>query len=340
MLLMTFCRFICDNWYKILRMKIKIIGAGFSGLALCRHLQARLKNARIEIHDHNFLSGGASSIAAGLLHPYVGQGAKLNWKGKEGMESSTRLLQSVSEDCFRQTGILRLVMKKVQEEEFALSARQHPDVEWKEVAECSTWFPGLPDTPGILIRSGIQVDCREYLSALIRACKRNGAEFVEESCENPLEVQGDLVLLAMGGETPGVKLNLMKGQILRLEWPSPLPPLPCPLIGSCYLVMDKDKRSCWAGSTYERSFEHPGPDLPRAKSELFPKLKETFPPLAEAKILDCQAGVRAFTPDKRPAFRQLDEKTWALTGMGSKGLLYHSLLAEELVEHLIRLFPS
>jgi glycine/D-amino acid oxidase-like deaminating enzyme len=60
-----------------------------------------------------------------------------------------------------------------------------------------------------------------------------------------------------------------------------------------------------------------------------------MPALKSSVVIGCRAGVRASTPDHRPIVKQVDERIWIFTGLGSKGLLYHALFAEQLVKAII-----
>ena len=66
-------------------MKVAVIGAGFCGLAVVWNLLNQLfqPNLEVTLFDKTAIGSGASGVAAGLLHPYAGAHAKLNWRGKE-----------------------------------------------------------------------------------------------------------------------------------------------------------------------------------------------------------------------------------------------------------------
>jgi glycine/D-amino acid oxidase-like deaminating enzyme len=135
-------------------------------------------------------------------------------------------------------------------------------------------------------------------------------------------------------EFASLPLNIIKGQILEFSWPRNRAPLSCALNSHVYLVMNETKTSCLVGATYERKYQHTSINLEVAINELFPKAIELFPPLKEASLLNCYTGLRASTPQHRPLMRSLSSSQWVLTGMGSKGLLYHALFAKELVQKI------
>lgn len=276
-------------------MKIGIIGAGFSGAALSYYFD--LAGHDVTVFDQKGLGGGASGVAAGLLHPYVGAEAKKNWRADEGMAETVALLEASSERLgeavFTRSGIERIPIDPKQAEAFEKALSLYPDIEKTE--------------RGILITSGILVDCRKYLKGLLRG------NLVIRKIESLDELVGfDHIFIAAGyGTSPltGEILHPIKGQIVKVHGPR----LKRPVIEKKYRVWDGD--AIWIGATYEKKFTSEEPDLEVAERELCPG----------EKILDCQAGVRVFTPSKRPLVT-----SHILSGLGSKGLLYHALFAKEI----------
>src|SRR5262249_14959276 len=151
----------------------------------------------------------------------------------------------------------------------------------------------------------------------------------------------DCIILATGAFVnrllPNNRLPVteVKGQVLDLSWPHHLDPLPLALNSHIYLLMNHKTNSCTIGATYERNFNSILPDLNAATKELLPKAKELLPALKESRVLSCRAGVRASAPDYLPIIKKIDPRIWVITGMGSKGLLYHALYAEKLVNMII-----
>lgn len=327
-------------------MQIAIIGAGFSGLAAAWHLlnTSFPQSIQCTLFDANGIGGGASGIAAGLMHPYAGAHAKLNWKGKEGCLATLKLIEAASLELgspvASTTGLLRIAISNEQLLDYQRCAEKYPDVLWKTPQECQELVPGVVEKPGIFIPSAVTVDCPLYLQGLWKSCAKRGAQFKKRSVHNLQELDAyDLILITMGFDSksllPELPLGAVRGQVLELKWPDGIPPLAIPLNSHAYVIMNKERKSCIVGATYERDFDALELGIEHAIKELMPKVEMLFPALKNAPILDCKTGIRASTPDHLPIAKRIDKKVWTLTGMGSKGLLYHALYAEQLVKTLI-----
>jgi glycine/D-amino acid oxidase-like deaminating enzyme len=74
---------------------VAVVGGGFGGMATAWHLAKKgiVNNTRVTVFDRDLPGrGGASSVAAGILHPLTPRG-KLIWRGEEGMQSAMELVQ-------------------------------------------------------------------------------------------------------------------------------------------------------------------------------------------------------------------------------------------------------
>ncbi|MDP1880894.1 MAG: FAD-dependent oxidoreductase [Parachlamydiaceae bacterium] len=327
-------------------MKVAIVGAGFCGLAVAWNLLKRFPDVTVTLYDKNGIGGGASGIAAGLLHPFSGAHAKLNRKGFEGIEETKQLL-NIASDALNEPvisvnkGILRLALTQLQEGDFKFCAKNHPnETAWLDSDECQKLIPQCTAVPGLWIKDGITVHCLKYLNGLWKACEKKGAQLVIQSIEN-LQVLNtfDQIILTIGSGfkyLPELKLPLtfVKGQVLELQWPLDIPPLNYPINSNTYIAMKEGNQSCFVGATYERDFSHEFEDIEIAKNELLSKAIELYPPLKDSQILKSYAGVRVSTPNHLPIIKEISPNQWILTGMGSKGLLYHALYAKELVDNL------
>jgi glycine/D-amino acid oxidase-like deaminating enzyme len=329
-------------------MKIAVIGAGFCGLATAWHLLNKLPVSSLVLFDQRGIGGGASGIAAGLLHPFSGAHAKLNRFGREGMIETHELLtissQALGTPVFNQQGILRLALTEEQKNDFLLCQTKYPsDVEWLESEQCQRLFPYLTSKPGLWIKNGITINSSLYLKGLWKACQEKGALLNIREIRQLEELQDfDLKIFTIGAHPQllplPIPLSSVKGQVLELEWPSHLPPLPFALNSQAYLIMNSSLKTCLAGATFEKDYLHSDPDLEIAKKEILPKVIAMLPHLESAPIINCYAGLRSVTPTHLPLIKQMNQNTWILTGMGSKGLLYHALMAKKLIEQICSTF--
>lgn len=329
-------------------MKIAIIGAGFCGLAVAWHLLKHpFSHLNVHLFDSKGIGQGTSAIAAGLLHPYSGAHAKLNWRGQEGFLATQELLSVASQALERSTianqrGILRLALSNEQLHDFQACAKLYPhDTQWLDIMECQRLAPGCCEAPGLWIKKGLIVHSSLYIQGLWRACSQLGALFQQQDIHSLQELdQFDLTIVTAGAETllipecSSLPLTLVKGQAIEFSWPRLRPPLICALNSQVYLLMTEKETSCLVGATYEKGYQTALVDLEAAKKELLSKAFALFPPLKECSILNCYSGMRAVTPQHRPLMQCLTPSQWVLTGMGSKGLLYHALFAQELVQKI------
>ena len=187
-------------------LKVAIIGAGFCGLAVAWELlNLTAFNIEVTLFDAEGIGGGASGIAAGLLHPFAGAHAKLNWKGFEGMAAAEELLAVASGTLGRSVfaknrGILRLALTDEQEADYKLCAeRYQSQVEWLDTQACKQLIPECAKRPGLMIKPGLTVYCPLYLTGLWQACAKKGVHFIRQKIDKNEQVKGyDLTILAAG----------------------------------------------------------------------------------------------------------------------------------------------
>ncbi len=328
-------------------MKIAIIGAGFSGLATAWTLLQHKLQLEVVIFDGHGIGCGASGVSAGLMHPFAGAHSKLNKWGYEGFKATEKLLRAseiaLGKKPYIESGILRPALLPIQLTDYQIASQKYSEeIQWLSQEEIKELIPDIADAPGIFIKNGITVFSQEYLQGLWLACQKLGAVFQQLTVTSLVELADfDAIVVAMGAHSADLKelshlpLSYTKGQILELEWPEGFPPLPMPLNAQIYCVMLPDNKRCMAGSTYERNFNSSKSDIKIARDEICPKLALLYPPLKDAKIINCHTGIRVSAPHHLPFLHQVNERCIVLTGMGSKGLLYHALFAERLVDMLM-----
>lgn len=309
-------------------MRIAVIGAGFCGLSTAWHL---LDSASCEVvlFDRKGVGGGASGIAAGLMHPYAGMHGRRSVYAAEAMEASRALMgiaeRKLSKKVILSEGILRHAQNAVQAASFSSHIRQYGDVE--SVGESQ-----------FLIRSGATVDCPLYLEGLWRAVESKGGKLI---CKEMTEIAAlsafDHVVIAAGGgilqfpECSALPIGVLRGQLLKLRMDAERS-----AIGNGYLALSGEKGYCYLGSTYERGNLSDVPDLESAKRDLFPKMNSFFPSGWREEVVECKAALRVTRHGHyTPLIERLGARLWAFTALGSRGLLYHAYFGRQLAKMLL-----
>ncbi len=326
--------------------RVAIIGAGFAGLAVCWELLfGGVRHFEVVVFDERGVGGGASGVAPGLLHGYVGQRCRLNAFALEGVAATRRLLLEaqgmLGRAIFREEGILRVPASPEQRADFMWASDNYPGVEWWPKERCCEVVGGSVEG-GIWIRGGMDVRAVDYLRGLWMACASRGGVLRKERVGSVESLEDfDYVVIAAGAHSGDIKggedlrCTKIKGQAITLRWPHRLKPPAMPVVGRKYLVMDESGERCVVGATYERAFADETFDLEVAKADLLPDVIRLFPELAESQILGGAAGFRASPPGQRlPLIKQMGSKLFGLTGFGSRGLLYHALYAKQLCDKL------
>ncbi len=289
-------------------MKIAVVGAGFSGLAVAYFCTKM--GYEVTLFDKCGIGAGASGIACGLVHCYAGREAKLSFRGHEALSATHQLFKEVG--YVPKMGIVRPEVAGMDFSQTIL----YDDLERREA--------------GLFIRSGATVNCKEYLDALFNASK---APLIIEEVTSPLAMY-DYTIFTVGADLGALsalshpKIERIRGQTVELEWPYP-EPLPYALnAGVQFAQIEQDR--VWAGATYERKLL----SSDEAEAEIRKKVALFAPEYAALPVKSRKSGYRAATANKRPFIAHTPPNCYVLGGMGSKGLLYHALYAAELVSSL------
>lgn len=325
-------------------MKIAIVGAGLAGVATAWHLLHINPHIQIVLFDPKGIAGGASAVPLALLHCYSGAKARLSFRAQEGWHATWHLIgeaeKALQRPIAKMSGVLRAAMTRQQHQDFAAAAASYGDLLWLEEAGCQNRCPGIAAKAGIWIEQAAVVDTKAYLMGLWHRCLALGARLEPVGIDN-LEALADFdkVVVAAGADSSTLlqcrhlAITPIKGQMLHLKCPTPLPA--CPIASHLLLLPHSEQNSVLVGSTYERHYLNGVADTATAENLLLPKAIALFPALADAQVVDVYAGIRASAPLHRPIVEPLAENHWIFTGLGSKGMLWHALLAQELAEQLI-----
>jgi glycine/D-amino acid oxidase-like deaminating enzyme len=338
-----------------------VIGAGLAGLhtayELIRH------GVSVCVIDTNGVATGASGAPVGLANPATGRFATKTWKGEESLKQLSFNLQQAegfsTSKFYRQTGVLRPALDvkialKMQKN-IETDSWRNERVAWLNEQEVKDFHPGIHcEIGGIWVSKGITVHIAEYLNALKKMIEeKHGIFYLYE--DYTIKQAGnwniqfrfrDVILSKHIIHTAGIwtksspfwnslKMHPIKGQTLILETENhPLFDHAVSALG--YISRIKDNTYI-LGSTYEHTFDHEHPDKAGEKYML-DNLSRVLPRLAKkVQIKDSWASVRASTPNRKPYLgaHPTISNCYVFAGLGSKGLLYSSLGARYLANHLI-----
>ena len=307
-------------------MRVAVVGGGFAGLALCWHLLQR--RVFVDLYEQEGIGAGASGVSSGLLHPYAGEQVRRSFQATEAIEETKKLLwlaQNFSKEKVADfSGVLRRVSPK-QLATFFSHAKTYQDVQILSEEE-------------VFISSGITVHSKAYLLGLYEACLQKGLSLHLSKIDSFQALESyDYFFLALGfgifsfSGLPKMHLSKVKGQTLICKWP--FSPLQKPILGKGHIVPLSNEQKVHLGATYERSFQDSSPCIESALSLLKPQARQLYPAWKEIEVFECRSGVRIVRPGYAvPWIHKVHEKGWALTAMGSRGLLYHAYYAKQLVD--------
>lgn len=316
--------------------KIAIAGGGLAGLSAAWHL-LQTRSVSVTLFDPNGIGGGASGVSTGLLHPFPGKMALRSWRADEGMRLTKELVQKVEEEVGQSVsqrgGILRLAMTKEQEERFQKCTEF--GCEWWPKEKVAESVPGAAKVPGLWMPEGMTIYSMPYLKGLWQLCEKKGASFRKEAFTDGKDF--DAVILALGWQTPEKlppsfqeDLKATRGAALICRWQNPPP---CTLLSHGHLTSFETEGLCQLGSTYE---DPTTPFEEKKALAIQEKIAAFYPPAASYEVIEIRFGHRiARNLGYRPIVAQVDPKTWAFFGLGSRGLLYHALFGKELADQII-----
>lgn len=296
-------------------MKIAIIGEGIAGLACAFYLK---ENAQITVFASD---KGASYAAAGMMHKFVGDTGHKSVYADEAYEASAHILESFPSDCYKKTPILRKILTSNMKEGFF--NYKGTDIEFM-------------DEDNVKILDGYLIDVPKYLEKLKTFLAKHKVNFVKQFIlPNSDFSEFDYVLICAGYGIkelmPDLKMKYLKGQAFIYDnvYEHKLP-----LIAKGYLAPFSDK--VVIGSTYERQFTTAEPDLGKAHALLKDPISCHFKPYDEKTPRSVLAGVRVAHPNfNHPKVIKRDDKTFVITGLGSRGLLYHGFLGKLMKDYIV-----
>jgi glycine/D-amino acid oxidase-like deaminating enzyme len=331
-----------------------VAGAGLAGATAALERAAR---ERVLVLDA-CLESDASRIPMGLISPLLSRRARPVWRLGEAMEALEEMLSETGAgDLLQKGGVLKPARDPEQARDFEDAALRWPaHGAWYESPEAQALWPGVSSPHGALhVVRGAALNMGSLLDRILVQATTRGAvllrhrlikKWTEEadrvivSTRNTVtgeeeEISAKRLIMAIGGgyrEFPDLSrldLHRIKGQWIQVRFPESVQPAP-PV--SAYGYCATDQGLATIGSTYEHVFDNlePTPDAARV---LLDGAARMIPAIQEAPVVAAGAAVRVTVPGIRLPMVGLvpgHNRTWLLTGLGSKGLLLAPYLARSL----------
>jgi glycine/D-amino acid oxidase-like deaminating enzyme len=291
--------------------RIAVIGSGLSGLAAAAKLIHQDHQITV-FHDNP----GASYAASGLLHMFVGDTGEKSLSADEAFKLALDLIKSLKKKNYLETPFERKILNDQMRESF--TRYEGTDLEFI-------------NEETVKIFKGVILDVPSYLEDLKERLVTLGARFINQKINSLSELKDFNHIIVAAGYgikelVPTLKMKFLKGQSLFFNNQHQHE---CPLIAKGYLV--PFEKNVIIGATYERQFDHERADIYKAYQLLEKTIIEHFKPYDEMTPMSTHAGIRVAHPNfNHPKILIFDAKTIILTGYGSRGILYHALIAEKL----------
>ncbi|RFB05826.1 tRNA (5-methylaminomethyl-2-thiouridine)(34)-methyltransferase MnmD [Parvularcula marina] len=308
--------------------KLTIIGAGIAGA--CAAFEARRAGLDVEIIDRESPGAGASGNPAGLLMPRLeAQDNPAARFYRDAFLFARRFYGDHSPDALLAFG----------------GAMQGETERYHRVLETGLWPDGELhlEADRLLAGAAALLSPRDAIAALIEGCsfRQGQVEAIDQSSEHITltlrdgTVESDAVLVSAGPRSAKLAgfeedMSASRGQVDIFAGPAP----PHILTEGTYIApLDS---LLIAGATYDPAQADDVPEPDEASSAANRVAAEALLHRPAGNWISARASLRATTRDRHPIAGELDEsgRVFALTGLGSRGLVTAPILARHLIARM------
>lgn len=340
-----------------------VLGAGLAGLSISKALLDQ--GASVCLVDVGEIASGASGTPLGLVNPATGRYGNKVWRAEKCLDFITRDLKEVQEHTpvrfFDKTGILRPAQDEKMATKMAenVTSQDWPEgwCEWLDKDEVMSINPDINCVKGgMWLPHGLTVNVPVYLKAKAEYLTTKGlrvltnADYSIHERTNSYdlrfsdgnEIQTRSLIFTTGYETSRspywefLPLHGIKGQVAVYK--SPLAKEFTYSISALGYIASISGSRFVVGSTYEHEFDHVNPDI-EGLDYLVNRMSKVYPRLfKESDLVEQWAGVRVSSPNRKPFLGRHQEKEnmYVFAGLGSKGLLYSTYMADLLANFIIK----
>lgn len=313
-----------------MRPDILILGQGLAGTMLAWAFERAGISFAIADCGH---TGAATAAAAGIINPITGQRLVKSWK----IETFLPVARSAFRDIERVLGIPlwhEMRLRRI----FASDIEREAGTRADRKAALAAFIAAADET-GWWIRGAARVDLSALLGESRRRWRRAGV-MAEARLELEKEVKRhDLVIDCRGvagtrtAHFDFVPWEFSKGELLELEMDALDPDL---ILNRHFWIAPISKGIALAGATHEPGVTDSAPSE-GARSQISAAVGEILGPDRSFRFIGQRVGIRVNLPDKRPVAGRhpLDARAGLVNGLGSKGVLWAPVLAQQWANHVL-----
>jgi glycine/D-amino acid oxidase-like deaminating enzyme len=356
------------------------VGGGLAGLSTAYHLldKSANKNSTNTMYENEGQTlditifdkvapgtGGASSVAGGLLHPFSPSG-KLIYLGQEGLESSINLINiakqysSDPDKVILRDKLFRLAQTDTHVKQLLNTASDYPQyAKWQSAHDLKTTCGDISNCLGGLeLRNGCKViHVPSYLQGLWKACQARSSNN-EIKCHligsNDLTksslLEFDTVVLSAGSglfhdsilQSDDFPVQLVRGQSIEMSFDIDNHLHREALLCGKYVTPTTNDNEILIGSTHE--YETKPWDQDKVLEELKSKTKYLPPYAWNGTINKVTMGYRVQSKRGKYGrllmigqlqYPELHHDLWLFTGLSSRGLIYHGIFGDILSDAIL-----
>lgn len=254
-----------------------------------------LRDLDVTLFDAKGIGGGASGVCGGLVHPC------------RGLVEVPAMARAFDRALPFFEGYLKSPLVRMAGE---------------GSIEAGDYTEGRICGPALLFARGGAIDIPAYLQGLFIKARCALVQRQIESLEELADF--DAIVVAAGSDMPyfvDLPCEVLYGRALIYD----VQPPAYGVLGDAYFAPQKGQLV--VGATYEHQIaEHHLKKLLKCATLMMPELEGIEPVVVQ--------GARLSGPGRKPFAQRINKKTWAIGGMGGRGLVYHIAYAEEMARCL------
>lgn len=317
--------------------KATVVGAGIAGAAVSERLCARGWQVTL-VERHAAPAQGASGNLAGTFHPIVTPDDSLFARlTRASFLAGLRTYSSLGNLRWDPCGVLQLSRNEKESESQRASIAAlglPPDYAQLVTREEASRHAGVPVADaGLWFPQAGWIQPRSLVEALLDACGNRLTRFFSQDFS--FDKAEGLVLLATADDAlkpiPHARLRRVRGQLTYLPADGLEPPHVVVLRGG--MILPPVDGVCVAGASFDIDDDDPAPRAASDEGNL-ERIARMLPGFSYQGRLESRVAFRSVARDRLPLAGRIDERTWGLLALGSRGLLWGLLGAELIASQL------